>query len=62
MRFASIPIPDHWTTDEAVAVHEFLRQLCDAVWDKYAVALLTYYRENTTSCFDEETPNDEIPF
>ena len=59
---SSTPIPDHWTADEVVAVYDFLRQVCDAVWDKYEVALVTYYRENTVSCFGDGDPHDEIPF
>ena len=59
---SSIPIPDDWTTDEAVAVFEFLKQITDTVWDKYAIALVTYYRDNTVSYCDDGDLSDEIPF
>jgi hypothetical protein len=58
----SIPIPDDWTVDQAVAVSEFIQQIADAIWDKYAIALVTYYRENNVSCFHNHHSHDEIPF
>ena len=63
----SILIPDNWTVDEAVAVSEFIQQIAEAIWDKYDIALVTYYRQNNVSCPSDDDPHDvadfdEIPF
>jgi hypothetical protein len=28
-------IPDYWSPEQALAVYEFLDELCDRVWDRY---------------------------
>ena len=63
-------IPQHWSPELALAVFEFLNEICDAIWETYQVDLVAQLRserqydgsapDNPTS--DEPPFNDEIPF
>ena len=63
-------IPKHWSPELAMAVFEFLNELCNAVWELYEVDLVNQLRSelhnehpavhNPTS--DQPPFNDDIPF
>lgn len=33
-------VPDNWTGEQAIAVHEFLETLATAIWDRYETEML----------------------
>ena len=36
----TLPLPDDWTPQQALAVYELLSALSETVWNRYEVALL----------------------
>lgn len=36
----SLPLPDHWTPEQALAVYELLTDLAETVWNQYELALI----------------------
>jgi len=60
----SISIPCDWSTEQALAVWEFLRGLTDAVWNQYELPLVALLKEERISEVDQLDmfdPDDE-PF
>ena len=63
-------IPKHWSPELALAVFEFLNELCNAVWELYEVDLLDQLRSelhHDPHADQYPTPeqppfNDDIPF
>jgi hypothetical protein len=64
------PIPQHWSPEVALAVFEFLNELCDAIWQLYEVDLVDHLRSELHNdphsaqypTPDESPFNDDIPF
>jgi hypothetical protein len=60
-----LPIPEHWTPDEAIAVHELLEELIGAVWMVHGRAVTRRYRQLAAMTYEPAPPRDEdddIPF
>jgi len=58
-------LPDHWTPEQALAVHEALEALGDALWRGYGVQmqeLLLKECLSETSQLDPLDPDDPLPF
>ena len=36
----SLPLPDHWTPEQALAISELLTDLAETVWTQYELALI----------------------
>ena len=45
-RRAMLAIPDDWTPEQALAVHELLQQLTDTVWSRYDLAIIDLLAPN----------------
>ena len=62
---ATVQIPNHWSSEQALAVWELLQELADRVWARYNVQLTELLREDRQAdpaqpdLFD---PDDPIPF
>jgi predicted secreted protein len=63
---ANPPIPDYWSPDQALAVYEFLDELCEQVRDRYGEQITERmrreYAEQQARAQLELSFNDEIPF
>ena len=35
----TLPLPDHWTPEQALSVYELLNDLADAIWSRYEIPL-----------------------
>ena len=60
-------LPDHWTPEQALAVHEALEALGDALWRGYGtpiqqLLLEDRLTETDTSQLDLFDPDDPCPF
>jgi hypothetical protein len=60
-------LPDHWTPEQALAVHEALDVLGDALWRCYGpqmqqLLLEERLTEHDTTQFDLFDPDDPCPF
>ncbi len=62
----SIPIPQHWSPEQALAVWECLTDLAECIWNCYEVSLIELIRPDLeppdTSQHDLFDPDDDIPF
>ncbi len=62
----SMPIPEHWSPEQALAVWECLTDLAECIWNRYEVPLLELIRPDLespdTSPLDLLEPDDDIPF
>ncbi len=61
---AFFDIPEHWSTEQAQAVHEFLVQLQERIWDYYEVPLVEAIQREIAGDLHIEPVdfNDDIPF
>ncbi len=61
---AFFDIPEHWSTEQALAIYEFLAQLQERIWDHYEVPLVeTIQREIAGGLHNEPNDfNDDLPF
>jgi hypothetical protein len=61
-----LPVPGHWTPEQALAVFALLNGLTDAIWQRYEAELLPLIdpmlNTDTDPQFDLFDPNDELPF
>jgi hypothetical protein len=60
-------LPDHWTPEQALAVHEALEALGDALWRGYGtqiqqLLLEDRLTEHATPQRDLFDPDDSLPF
>ena len=58
-------LPDHWTPEQALAVHEALEVLADALWRVYGSQIQQVLFEEQggdTSQFELFDPDDPLPF
>ncbi len=62
----TLPLPDHWTPEQALVVYELLNDLAETIWNRYEIPLielLTGELElDNTSQLDLFDFNDPIPF
>ena len=63
---ATVDIPQDWSTEQALAVGEFLDEVTRRVWDRYEVQLVERIRtelyEDNAAQLDLFDPDDTIPF
>lgn len=70
MTCCKIPIPRHWTAEQADAVCEFLHDIISVIWEVHENALIEmYHRQKTTSdrktdmpAIDLDDTAGDIPF
>ena len=59
-------IPDYWSPEQALAIHEFLGDLQQRIWDRYELQLLELLRPDLDDGDDDQLDlfqlDDEIPF
>jgi hypothetical protein len=36
----TLPLPDHWTPEQALAVYDLLNDLAEAIWNRYEIPLI----------------------
>ncbi len=61
---AFFDIPEHWSTEQALAIYEFIAQLQDQIWEYYEDPLVEAIRRDIADDLHNEPVdlNDEIPF
>jgi hypothetical protein len=61
-----LPVPEHWTPQQALAVFALLHDLSTAVWQRYETDLLPLIdpapNTDTDPQLDLFGPDDELPF
>ncbi len=66
LTYAPLQVPEHWTPEQALSVYEYLTQMSEAVWERYAVDLLPLVRPDPSAHDatqpDLLDPDDELPF
>ncbi|MGH7371948.1 MAG: hypothetical protein ACREJK_08925 [Candidatus Methylomirabilales bacterium] len=67
MNNVPVPIPNHWSPHQALAVLDFLEALHQAVWEAYQEPLLDIIVNHTTDDPPDDTTldhdfTDNIPF
>jgi hypothetical protein len=60
-------IPDYWTAEQALAVHDLLDELRERVWDRYGEQItermrFEYEAQQKRAQLELFPFNDEIPF
>lgn len=62
----TLEIPDHWTPEQALAVFELLKDLTDAIWNRYELTLIEMLAaelyQDDTSQLDLFDFDDSVPF
>ncbi|MBC8425338.1 hypothetical protein H8E07_14555 [bacterium] len=60
-----VPVPEHWTPDEAIVIHELIEDLLSAIWRVHGTAIARRYAELAAAARGQALPDedfDEIPF
>lgn len=61
-----LPVPEHWTPQQALAVFALLNELTDAIWRRYEPELLPLIDPRLNADTDPQLdlfgPDDELPF
>jgi hypothetical protein len=62
----TLPLPDHWTPEQALAVYDLLNDLAEAIWNRYEIDLLALIvpelDENPAAQSDLFDCDDSTPF
>jgi len=62
----TLPLPDHWTPEQALVVYELLNDLAEAIWNRYETPLIELLTsgldQNNASQHDPLDFDDPIPF
>ncbi len=62
----SMPIPQHWSAEQALAVWECLEDLAGLIWAHYELQLIALIQPDPdpddTAQLDLFDPDDDIPF
>ncbi len=62
----TLPLPDYWTPEEALAVYELLNDLADAIWNRYELVLIEQLRGELDDGDDSQPDlfdfDDQLPF
>ncbi len=62
---ATFDIPEHWSTEQALAVCDLLEDLHHTIWDQYEerlIKLILSRIQQEDALVTPETPQTEIPF
>ena len=62
---ATFDIPEHWSTEQALAVCDLLENLHHAIWDQYEerlIELILSQIQREDALANPETPETAIPF
>ncbi len=62
---ATFDIPEHWSTEQALAVCDLLEDLHHTIWDLYEerlIKLILSQIQQEDALVTPETPQTEIPF
>jgi hypothetical protein len=61
-----LPVPEHWSPQQALAVFALLNELTEAIWRRYAAELLPLIdpllNTDTDPQLDLFDPDDALPF
>jgi len=56
-------IPDHWSTEQALAIVELLDDLREVIWSRYQIQLCEYLREDrVTESSSDDVIDESDPF
>ena len=55
-----LPIPEHWTPEQALAVYELIDEIRDAIWSRYQVPLIELMQQERVTTF--EVDDDDLTF
>jgi len=62
----TLPLPDHWTPEQALVVYELLNDLAETIWNRYEIPLIELLTceldQDNTSQYDLFDFDDPIPF
>jgi hypothetical protein len=62
----TLPLPDHWSPDQALVVYQLLSDLAETIWNRYEIPLIelltSELEQNNSSQLDLFDFNDPIPF
>lgn len=62
----TLPLPDHWSPEQALAVYELLNDLAEAIWNRYQVPLIEQLTCELDQADDAQPDlfdfNDSLPF
>jgi hypothetical protein len=63
----AMPLPQHWSAEQALAVWEYLEDLAGLIWARYERQLIALLRPDDpdpgdTAQLDLFDPDDDIPF
>jgi hypothetical protein len=62
----TLPLPDDWTPEQALAVYDLLNDLAESIWNRYELQLLELVapeiEQHDASQHDLFEFNDELPF
>lgn len=62
----TLEIPDYWTPEQALAVFELLKDVTDAIWNRYELTLIETLADelyqDDTSQLDLFDFDDSVPF
>lgn len=50
----TLQLPDYWTPEQALAVFELLKELTEAVWNRYELSLIELLSSEITSREDAQ--------
>ncbi len=60
------PIPEHWSAEQALAAYQFLQELLQALWERYALQIQHQLQsdllDDYTPQLDLFDPNDPLSF
>jgi len=59
-------IPEHWDAEQALAVFDFLDQLCALIWTRYQERIIDHLGLPSDTAHPRQLdlfdPNDDLPF
>jgi hypothetical protein len=55
----TLPIPDDWTPEQALAVYELIDEIREAVWSRYEPSLIELMHQERVSTFEID---DDVEF
>ena len=62
----TLPLPDHWSPEQALVVYQLLSDLAETIWNRYEIPLIelltSELEQNNSSQLDLFDFNDPIPF
>jgi len=59
-------VPDNWTGEQALAIHDFLERLTTTIWERYEKEMipliLVHPYEDQIELFPPDIDDEDVPF